>query len=196
VYCDLDVAPKRSISPLIEFFDKDDTTFTVALVHGPERRSNLHYSNFLMIGKPHAVFWEHYMLYVLNEEWSTMQAWYVRQLMRHRHYYVMATTGPAAVSAVQLSLMKRDGYNQHVMTIPSEFVNTTRIFQEFDVEAPVDDNLRFTHLPGRSWCDNSTRVAINAARVWNNRDQYIFPAFFIVLIVLIVISVLFARTRR
>ena len=196
VYSDLDLVPKRSITPLIELFENDRTGFEIALVQGPSGRAGLDLSNFFMFSLQHTSWILSYSCYVINESWKELQPWYIRALQRIKHYYVMSSTGPAAVSAVHNKIMAENGKNVDVMVIPAVFVNTTKIYEKVDIDAPADDNLRFAQLKGRSWCDKSTGFAIGAAKAWANRDRIIFPAFFVTLILFIIFMVLYVKARR
>lgn len=195
VYSDLDLSPKRSMQPLLDFFSNDSTPFEIALVEGPSGRAGLLLSNFLMFSVPHASWIMTYISYVVCESWRVLMPWYVRVLHRIKHYYVMMSTGPAAVSMVYKATVRHEGTNTRVMIIPAVYVNTTKIYQKPDPTEPEDPNLRFVQLEGRSWCNTSTRIAINAARAWDNRDYIIFPVFFITLIVTIILGVLYHRNR-
>ena len=195
VYSDLDLVPKRSITPLIEMFENDCTEFEIALVQGPSGRCGLDLSNFFMFSLQHAPWILSYFCYVINESWNELQPWYIRVLSNIKHYYVTPSTGPAAVSAVHNKITEDHGKNSQVMIIPAVFVNTTKIYEKVDAHAPQDYNLRFSQLQGRSWCDKSTGFAIGAARAWQNRDRIIFPAFFISLILFIVFLVLYCKIK-
>jgi mannosyltransferase OCH1-like enzyme len=189
VYSDLDIVPKRSITPLIQFFENDETGFDVALVEGPTGFCGLNYSNFFMFSFPRVSWWMNYFCYVMNEGWHELQPWYIRALMNIHHYKIMASTGPAAISVVHSAVMKNAGINTHVMTIPTTFINTQQTF-------PEDVNVRFTQLEGRSWCKNSTSVAIGAKKIWEHRDAIGFPVFFVTLILFIVFLILFVKYKR
>lgn len=196
VYSDLDIVPVRSFENFVSYFENDETTFTVALVETPNSMLGYILSNYLMLGVPGSPFWDYYWKWLKNKEWEKEFPWYMRMLMRQRHYAVLFSTGPTALSRVwQIAMKQEQNKNTMVMMIPCALAtNGTKSYNKHMKNKALNLALNtFEELEGGSWCGDSTQNANNGLWLYDNRDSFVFPLIFILIIVIIVLSCFLAK---
>lgn len=177
VYSDLDVEPTRSLEPYVAFVEAQEqegaAVFDCWLAETPNSHFLSRYplSNHIMGSRPGARLWERYWRYMVSEEWQRALPWWMRALMRQRHYHVLMTTGPTALSAVWRRLLEEEpGQGARVAVLPKQMAENRRPF------APGDNMAQVRELEGESWCDKSSGSARKALWAWDHRDYFWVPA--------------------
>ena len=199
VYSDLDVSPCISFEPFLKFFESSNTSHTVAITETPNAVGNKYLTNFLMFCVPKSKFWHRYWMYIQNQEWKQLK-FYERLLMMQKHYYVLMTTGPTAISTVYNKELKEGNLNYHpqVQVIPNKLLNFLQTYREEQYRKKKIDkvkNQRFEQLLGNSWCDKSTLHANRTHWLWINRDYFVFPMLVLNFVLFITFFILFLRKQ-
>lgn len=192
IYCDLDVVPSKSFEAFINYIESQHVSEELsALAETPNGMGSYGLSNFLMVSTPGARLWQHYWNYIKNEGWSALP-WYLRLLMRGRHYKVMLTTGPTAISTVYNSCEAH--VKQNIRKIPLIYIGQSRgrNKQNQNNDSITDPDTLFSHIRGKSWTGPSTTHAENAMWVYDNRDLVVYLPILLILI----ITVIGLSTRR
>jgi mannosyltransferase OCH1-like enzyme len=187
VYSDLDVVPVRNISSYVDMVNNWDREIEVALGETNNSMGKFKVTNFIMMSKPGASWWENYWNYVENGQYKTFMPWYFKILMNIKHYHIMGITGPSGLSVVY----NRNRKGVHV--IPSNFVGAQR---GKNVTKNNNNSERlFKHVEGDSWGDVSTLHARNAMYIYDHATEILLVLWLLTFVLCVVFFTLYRQSK-
>ena len=189
VYIDLDIAPKCSFSPLVDFHNARGDPIAIS-ESSTAQGARPPLTNALMMSRPNEPFWiDIYADAIQNPH--KIKLWFKPLLNRIRHWDIIMRTGPQALMWSVHTHESNGG--KPIARIPNFLTQPSPHWEKRPASGPGS---MVTILEGGSWHSLDSKIATQADFVWNKRQVWVPIVFACLVVVIGILSICVHKLRK
>jgi mannosyltransferase OCH1-like enzyme len=189
IYCDLDIAPKKSFLDLFKMYEHEHLIFAKS---ASSHHLRIHpFTNAFMMSVPKHDFWK----LVITELQHPLagKPWYIRTMSKiSRHFKVIFTTGPGVINSSYKKYLEKNP-SVRFAGIPMEYVQP---LQEWEGRPGSTADAKVTLLPNGSWHKDDSEVMSKISQMWGeHRDLFYQTIILLFFVLFLTFAILYAKKK-